>query len=71
MPVLRLLAEHPSACDGVADLLGLPGDGGEGPGWLDLDLLDAPAAPDRSTVQALLASHPGAMDALEALLVAG
>ncbi|GAA3235327.1 DUF5682 family protein [Dactylosporangium siamense] len=71
MPVLRLLAEHPSTCDDVAGLVGIPGDGGDGPGWLDLDLLNTPATPGRSTVQALLESHPGAMDALEALLIAG
>ncbi|WP_327007803.1 DUF5682 family protein [Dactylosporangium sp. NBC_01737] len=70
-PVLRLLAEHPAACDSVAELLGIPGAGGEGPGWLDLDLLEAPASPGGSTVQALLASHPATAEALEALLVAG
>ena len=68
MPVLRLLAEHPATCDGLAELLGIPG-GDEGPGWLDPDPPESPAAAGPSAVQALLASHPGTAEALEALLV--
>ncbi len=75
MPVARLLAEHRAACDGVAELLGLSGADEAAPGWVDLDALGASGGgdvgPGGSPVQALLATHHEAADAVEALLVAG
>ncbi|MEV0565842.1 DUF5682 family protein [Dactylosporangium sp. NPDC050588] len=82
VPVMRLLAGHPSAADGIAGVLGVPGAGGESPGWSDLELLAASAAPGQasavssagpgpSAVRALLADHPATGEALGVLLAVG